>query len=152
MKYIIDAEFIDTPTCSALISFAIVREDERFCYFEFDYPQEELTPWLRKHVVPHLNDPRLISRHTFPWKAAAEIQDFIGFDIPQFWGYFAAYDWYWFCRLWGGFMNMPTHWPYLCREFALMQLGVPAVSGPQHHALNDSRSVLHAMKLLGMVS
>lgn len=36
-----DTEFIDTPTCSALISLAIADEIGESLYFEFDYPQHE---------------------------------------------------------------------------------------------------------------
>lgn len=150
MKYIIDSEFIDTPTCSALISLAIVREDGAHRYFEFDYPEDEITDWLRHNVVAHLGKVR----STFA-VAAMEIERFIGDDKPEWWCYYGAYDWYWFCRLWGGFMNMPSFtkgWPILYREFADVQVGVPDVSGAEHNALNDCRSILYAMKLLGMVA
>ncbi len=148
MKYIIDSEFIDTPTCSALISLAIVREDGAHRYFEFDYPEDEITPWLRDNVVAHLGK----TRSTFA-VAAMEIERFIGADKPEFWCYYGAYDWYWFCRLWGGFMSMPQGtWPMLFREFAMIQQGVPDVAGAEHNALNDCRSILHAMKLRGMVA
>lgn len=148
MKYIIDSEFIDTPTCSALISLAIVREDGAHRYFEFDYPEHEITPWLRENVVAHLGK----GRTTFAL-ASRSIEDFIGADCPEFWAYYGAYDWYWFCRLWGGFMKMPQpHWPMLFFEFAMVQQGVPDVAGAEHHALNDCRSILHAMKLRGMIA
>jgi hypothetical protein len=148
VKYIIDTEFIDTPDASELISVAIVREDGAHLYFEFDYPDNELTPWLRENVVPHLTGKR-----TSFQLAARRIEDFISDDIPEFWAYYGAYDWYWFCRLWGGFMSMPQpHWPMLYREFAYHQQGVPDVAGAEHNALNDCRSILHAMKLRGMLS
>lgn len=147
MKYIIDTEFIDTATCSALISLAIVREDGAHRYFEFDYPVLEITPWLSENVLPSLGKTKV----SFG-VAALEIERFIGGDKPQFWAYYGAYDWYWFCRLWGGFMSMPQpHWPMLFREFAFIQQGVPDVAGAEHNALNDCRSILHAMKLRGMV-
>jgi hypothetical protein len=152
MKYIIDTEFIDTPTCSALISLAIVREDGAHRYFEFDYPKSELTPWLRENVVPHLTMPHM-DPPTWPHEAARAIEDFIGDDKPEFWAYYGAYDWYWFCRLWGGFMSMPDKgWPIFFHEFREIQDGVPDVAGAGHNALNDARSILHAMKLRGMVS
>lgn len=150
MKYIIDTEFIDTPTCSALISLAIVRQDGAHRYFEFDYPKNELTPWLRKNVVPHLTMPYMEPPTSFV-EAAADIQAFVGNSNPEFWCYYGAYDWYWFCRLWGGFMDMPTKWPCRFKEFADIQDGVPDVAGAGHNALNDCRSVLHAMKLRGLL-
>jgi hypothetical protein len=147
MKYVIDTEFIDTPTCSALISLAIVREDGANYYFEFGYPEHELTPWLRENVVPHLTGTK--------WSfqlAASRIESFIGDDKPEFWAYYGAYDWYWFCRLWGGFMSMPDKgWPIFFHEFRELQDGVPDVAGAGHNALNDARSILQAMKLRGMV-
>jgi hypothetical protein len=148
VKYVLDTEFIDTPTCSALISLAIVREDGAHRYFEFDFPESELTPWLRENVVPHMEDNGYVTESM----AALEIERFIGTDKPEFWAYYGAYDWYWFCRLWGGFMSMPDKgWPIRYREFADVQDGVPDVAGAGHNALNDCRSILHAMKLRAMV-
>lgn len=148
MKYIIDTEFIDTPSCSALISLAVLREDGRGLYFEYDYPKNEITPWLAENVVPHLRGDAVSS---FKGSAIA-IDDFItGDPRPEFWGYYSAYDWYWFCRLWGGFMEMPKGWPMLCREFAYVQQGVPDVAGAEHNAMNDCYSILAAMKLKNLV-
>jgi hypothetical protein len=146
VKYIIDTEFIDTPTASALISLAILRADGAYLYFEFDYPKHELTDWINKNVVPHLVGKTCV---TFA-QAAAQIREFIGDDKPEFWCYYGAYDWYWFCRLFGGFMLMPDGWPMLFREFAYIQQGVPDVAGAEHNALNDCRSILVAMKARGL--
>lgn len=140
MRFAIDTEFIDTPTCSALISLAIVAEDDRELYFEFEYPQGEITPWLRQHVVPHLGQPHV----TFP-TAAKQIEPFIGHQKPEFWCYYGAYDWYWFCRLWGGFMLMPPTWPHLFNDLAHLQQGVPPMAGAEHNALNDAKSVMAAL-------
>ncbi len=108
-------------------------------------------PIAKEYVVPHLNNPA--TAPYLPQQAARAIEDFIGDDIPEFWCYYGAYDWYHFCRLWGGFMSMPQgRWPILFREFAMVQQGIPDVAGAEHNALNDCRSVLHAMKLRGMVS
>lgn len=146
MKYIIDTEFIDTPTCSCLISLAIVRQDGQHRYFEFKYPVDQLTPWLRQNVVLKLGE----KRSTLP-QACRSIRDFVGSDQhPEFWAYFGAYDWYWFCRVFGGMMSLPPHWPQRFREFAELRASVEPV-GREHHALDDSRSVLQAMKRLGMI-
>jgi hypothetical protein len=141
MKYAIDTEFIDTPNCSALISLAIVNERGLYRYFEFEYPSTEMTSWLLEHVVPHLGPAR--DRTTFT-KAAIEIMSFVG-PSPEFWCYYGAYDWYWFCRLFGGFMNMPQSWPMRFKEFADIQDGVPNISGSEHNALNDARSLIQAI-------
>jgi len=147
MKYIIDTEFIDTPSCSALISLAILREDGAHRYFEFEYPKKEITEWLAHNVVPHLTgDPVTFG------VASEKIYRFVGKDpSPQFWCYFGAYDWYWFCRLFGGMMQMPQDWPHRFCEFADVVRSVPDVAGAAHNALNDCRSILHAMKMRGMI-
>lgn len=148
MKYAIDTEFIDTPTCSALISLAVVAENGDFRYFEFEYPPTEITPWLAANVVAHLGAHR--DRTTFA-RAAAEIASFVGSNDPQFWCHYGAYDWYWFCRLWGGFVNMPQTWPMLFRELALIQPSVPNIGTAEHNALADAQSVMHAMHLRKLV-
>jgi 3' exoribonuclease, RNase T-like len=145
MKYALDTEFIDTPTCSTLISLALVAEDERSLYLEFDYPQDEISPWLQLHVVPLLT-----GKHVTFEQAARSIRRFVGggkSDRPEFWAYYAAHDWYWFCRVFGGIMELPEHYPHLCKDFAYLQQRVPNLYGPEHHALNDALSLMAAMKL-----
>lgn len=147
MRYTLDAEFIDTLECSALISLALVNEDMDFVYFEFDYPREHLTPWLRQNVVPNLHARE---RHTAQ-QAARIIEGFIGPKHPEFWAYFGAYDWYWFNRLWGGLMSTPASWPNLYHELAL-QRGYGRVWTPPavpHNALNDARAAMAALNALG---
>jgi hypothetical protein len=49
-------------------------------------------------------------------------------------------------------MSMPDKgWPIFFHEFRELQDGVPDVAGAGHNALNDARSILHAMKLRGVV-
>ena len=147
MKFALDTEFIDTPAFSECISLALVAEDGRELSVEFNYPKEAITPWLAEHVVPHLTG-ECVSFAT----AAAMIREFVGgskFDPPEFWAYYATYDWYWFRRIFGGMLQTPDHYPLLAREFALIQEGVPALFGPEHCALNDARSLMYAMRLAG---
>ncbi len=90
----------------------------------------------------------------------AEIADaitaFVGLDPkPEFWGYFADYDWFLFTRLWGrsGWMKMPRKFPRLCmdlKQYAI-HLGVqklPTPFKPEHHALVDARWTKHAFEFL----
>lgn len=140
MNYAIDCEFIDTPTCSHLISLAIVAEHGGSLYFEFEYPEREVTPWLRENVLPYLTGQK--NTHQ---RAADEIKRFISSDKPDFWCYFGAYDWYWFCRLFGGFMEMPQHWPQRFNELAMFVSNVPNIAGAEHNALNDAKSIMAAL-------
>lgn len=142
MKYALDTEFIDTPGCSALISLALVSEDGRRLYFEFDYPKEALTDWLRQHVVPSL----MGAVHSYE-QAAVSILEFVGDDPrPEFWAYYASHDWYHFCRLFGGFMQMPQSWPQRPRELADYVGKVPDIAGAEHNALNDALSIMAVLK------
>lgn len=143
MRYALDTEFIDTPTCSALISLAVVREDGESRYFEFTYPEEELTPWLRENVVPYLNGNHFHS----PGRAATELKEFIGTDTQaNVWCYFGAYDWYFFCRLFGGFMNMPDVFGQRFHELAERRR--PVAVGNEHNALDDAHGVMAAVLAL----
>jgi hypothetical protein len=140
LKYAIDTEFIDTPNCSELISLAIVREDGAYRYFEFDFGYGNVTPWLHRNVLPHLTG-EVYNRAD----AANEILTFIADDVPEIWAYYASHDWYFFCRLFGGLMELPRHWPGRPREFADFQQGIPDTHGPAHNALNDAQALMHAM-------
>lgn len=144
MIFALDTEFIDSPTCSALISLALVDWTDRSLYLEFVFPYEELLPWHHQNVVPHLTG----SKVSFP-SAAQMIREFVEgskYNSPDFWAYYGAYDWYWFCRVFGGFINMPKFYPHRFCEFAIVQQGIPDVCGPAHNALNDAKSLMIAMK------
>jgi len=134
MKYAIDCEFIDTPYCSALISLAIVNERMESRYFEFEYPEQFLTDWLQKNVVPNLTGHK-----TSFAEAAKQIEKFLE-PNAEFWCYYGAYDWYWFCRLWGGFMAMPLP-ATAFHELAHLKTGI-CQTGNVHNALDDAKSVM----------
>lgn len=144
MKYTIDTEFIDTPTCSELISIGIASEDGRELYLEFEFPKSHLTAWLRENVVPHLKGGATVVTKT---EAAEKIRAFIAnTGFPEFWCYFGSYDWYWFCRLFGGLMSLPPSWPNLYYEFA--HVGRPDAIGNHHNALDDAKGLMAAVKRL----
>jgi hypothetical protein len=160
MKYAIDTEFIDTSSCSALISLAVVREDGAYRYYELEYPKDQLTPWLLENVIPHL-EVQPGSALTV-WDGALWAPDGIAADLrgfinkaqdphPEFWAYYATYDWYWLCRVMGGMMNLPDHWPNRPKEFA--DYGkVEQHFLPKHHALADARSLMKQMHSRGVLA
>jgi hypothetical protein len=152
VKYVLDTEFVDSPEHSELISLAIVREDMVSWYFEFAVDDHKLTPWLRTHVVPHLY-PRDLPPYTFE-DARKDILKFIENDPrPEFFAYYGAYDWYWLCRVMGGFMRFPRHWPHRYREAADMVKSVPPLKDqPEHHALHDCFALLAELKRIGMIA
>jgi hypothetical protein len=78
---------------------------------------------------------------------AAEIRAFCEPDKhgkPEFWGYYADYDWVVLCQLFGAMMDLPKGWPMYCRDIKQEcdRLGNPKLPDQgkdEHHALADAR-------------
>jgi len=141
MKYWFDTEFIEYPCTIDLISIGIVAEDGRELYLvsnEFD--ESKANDWVIENVILKLGEE---PRHN---KAviALKILEFIGDDKPEFWAYFADYDWVVFCWLFGTMVGLPKGWPQFCRDIiqlAEFKEGLPLPPQPagQHNALEDAR-------------
>lgn len=155
MKYFIDTEFQESGPYKPieLISIGIVREDGKELYLENkDYTIETASDWLRQNVVPHLQrtpdvlKTRIGIKYNIISFIPPKVGEDPGYDPPEFWGYFADYDWVVFCQLFGAMIALPKGYPMFCYD--LMQLsrhlGVPKQTFPkqdstEHHALNDAR-------------
>ncbi len=66
------------------------------------------------------------------------------YDTPEFWGYYADYDWVAFCQLFGTMMDLPKGFPMYCNDIKQLshQLGnpkLPEQDSSEHHALADAR-------------
>jgi len=147
MRYFIDTEFIEAPFYLDPVSVALVAEDGREFYAinqEFNsFPADQ---WVRTNVFPKLpprNDPRWMTKRDI----AAALRAFVGDgQPPEFWAYYADYDWVLFCWLLGGRMiDMPTGWPMLCMDLkqVMIERGIARDSLPAdtnaHDALDDAR-------------
>ena len=143
MRYYLDTEFIDLPPRIYPLSIGIVAEDGREYYAEYAETDQQLAcPWVRQHVLPQL---------TGPVKTRFEIQEdliqFVGDDVPAFWGWFPAYDWVVLCQTFGRMVDgLPPHWPNRPNDLVqkMIQTGVRRGAIPQepegrHHALADAR-------------
>ena len=150
MKYWFDTEFIEYPCTIDLISIGIVCEDGREFYgINQDCDFDQANDWVVENVLCHL---------PHPWKKAEEavwfdkeslknaIRRFVKQEYtPEFWGYYADYDWVVFCWLFGTMMDLPQGWPMYCRDikqvadmFGIYEL--PKMKEEdKHHALNDAR-------------
>lgn len=95
-----------------------------------------------------------------PWAERFEIRDTIKefcdpgrHGTPEFWGYYADYDWVVFCQLFGAMIDLPKGYPMHCcdlKQWAL-QLGNPRLPHPEvevHHALVDAEWVKEAYDFL----
>ncbi len=152
MKYFLDTEFSERGPAYPiqLISIGIVAEDGRTLYAEnYECDWAACNPWVAANVLPHLTGPR----STLATIKAA-IVDFVGKDSkPEFWGYFADYDWVVFAQIFGTMMDLPEGWPMYCRDVKQLcdERGnpeLPKQNSAEHNALNDARWNQAAWKFL----
>lgn len=139
-----DFEFIEAGAAFVMkpISIGMAREDGETYYAEFAGVQWHLAnDWVLQNVRPHLRGP-LKQGLTI----AREIREFAG-DEPEFWAYFADYDWVLLCQLYGPMVNLPKGWPFYCRDVKQLMdehglkkedLGVPTDDLTEHDALSDA--------------
>ena len=154
LKYFFDTEFSERagerPTID-LISIGIVCEDGREYYAESSEFLDRLcNPWVKENVLPLLGpEEERKSKETIRDEVLAFIQAPGGHRLriyPEFWAYFADYDWVVFCWLFGAMADLPQHFPKYCRDLQQEadRLGLKASQRPpkpnkEHNALADAR-------------
>lgn len=138
-----DTEFIEDGRTIDLLSIGVVRDDGRTYYAELaGVDRGRANPWVQENVLPHITGP-----FTPRERVARDLIDFAG-EKPQWWAYYADYDWVALCQLYGTMMDLPDGWPMYCRDVKqyadehapgvdLHGLGVPEPERP-HHALDDA--------------
>lgn len=144
MRYYFDTEFAEDGRIIDLISIGVVAEDGREFYaVSTEFDADRCNPWVRENVLPLLppaDDPA--------WMTRAEMREsllaFIGTDKPEFWAYYADYDWVALCQLFGTMMDLPNGWPMYCRDIkqvcdALGNPALPEQGKGEHNALADAR-------------
>lgn len=148
MKYFLDTEFIESGPWAPihLISIGIVAEDGREFYaINSEAPLSDVNNWVKENVLPHLKP---FPGSQMPLRMiAAEVKLFCRAgtdDKPEFWGYYADYDWVVFCQIFGCMIDLPKGWPMYCRDIKQWcdQLGnpkLPPQGSTEHNALNDAR-------------
>lgn len=155
MRYWLDTEFIEDGKTIELLSIGVVAEDGRELYLEDG--QVDLTrasDWVRVNVVPHLHFPTCdrgypatscaTSSRTAIKMALLDFCDPQRYGRPEFWGYYADYDWVVLCQLFGTMMDLPKGWPMYCRDVkqwtdALGNPTLPVQGKGEHYALADAR-------------
>lgn len=144
MRYFIDTEFHEAPGVLELISIALVREDGRWLYrVSSDFDPAQCNDWVKANVLPKLPGrifwrPRAV--------IAQDILAFIGDEKPEFWGFYADYDWVAFCWLFGAMVDLPKGWPMFCldlrqsmHERGIVRASLPPEPENAHDALEDAR-------------
>ena len=138
MKIWFDTEFIEDGRTIKLLSIGMVRNDGATYYAEPRETRRDLASyWVKQNVIPNLRGPKKMRRNI-----ACEIIDFVG-TSPEFWSYYADYDWVALCQLYGTMMDLPKGWPMFCMDVKqfCMQLGnprLPKQQSKEHHALADA--------------
>ena len=149
MKYFLDTEFIESGPQAPiqLISIGLATEAGTDFYAEnLDFNAADANPWVRENVLPHLFPPK------FRWPLSVLRERLLGFinketplgQTPEFWGYYADYDWVVFCQIFGTMADLPKGWPMYCRDLkqwcdVLGNPELPAQASREHNALNDAR-------------
>jgi hypothetical protein len=145
MRIFFDFEFIENGTEHPIIpvSVGMVREDGETYYAEFeDVDWSKANDWVVanvKHYIGHRGPAK--SKETI----SEEIKFFVG-EYPEFWAYFADYDWVILCQLYGKMIDLPDTWPKYCLDLRqyMWHLDISReeieVSGSfvEHDALSDA--------------
>jgi len=157
MKYYLDTEFIEYPNTIELISIGIKCENGRTFYAEAsDFNINKANNWILKNVIAKL---KWYGKEIIPFqstnnsdfeytvygpksKITEMLLTFIGDDIPEFYGYYADYDWVVFCWLFGAMIDLPKDWPMYCKDLKQMldELKLESIPQPvnEHNALSDA--------------
>lgn len=142
MRYFIDTEFMESGHLFpvTLLSVGIVAEDGREFYAVNKEADRTLAnDWVKENVIPCLGTKNELS-HVGIGHAIVE---FIGFDKPEFWGYYSDYDWVVFCQLFGKMVDLPKGWPMYCRDLkqwcdSVGKPQLPQQGKGEHNALADA--------------
>jgi hypothetical protein len=133
VRYFLDTEFQERGHLLLPISVGIVAEDGREFYAECaEFISGQASRWVRDNVLPKLTGPAMLRP-----EMQAALTEFVTGD-PEFWAYYASYDWVVLCQIMGGLMNLPAGWPKHIND--ILWLGeTREQSRPDHHALRDAR-------------
>jgi hypothetical protein len=143
-RFYFDTEFAEDGRTIDLISIGVVCEDGREFYaVSTEFDADACNDWVQAHVLPLLPHP------TDPaWMSRADIRTalltFVGACKPEFWAYYADYDWVALCQLFGTMLDLPNGWPMYCRDIKQVcdDLGnppLPAQIDGEHNALADAQ-------------
>lgn len=135
-----DTEFIEDGKTIDLISIGLVREDGHYMLLEnTECDRSKASEWVRDNVFPHLGAGIPMTRQ----EIAAAVKTFAG-KAPEFWAYYADYDWVALCQLYGTMMDLPKGWPMFCLDikqeaYRLGDPELPKQDAGEHNALADAR-------------
>lgn len=160
MRYFIDTEFYEDGKTIDLISLAIVAEDGRELYLgniDADFSRALSCPegWVAANVLNPLFEAKGKPAPMRPddfWKERSAIRDAVlafcdpgEYGKPEFWAYYADYDWVVFCQLFGRMIDLPEGYPMFCLDlkqvmhFSFVKKDELPDQEDEHDALSDAR-------------
>jgi hypothetical protein len=149
VRYYFDTEFDEDGRTIELISICVVADDGREFYrVSSEFDPKRCNDWVKQNVLPQL--PRRstwVSRESIARDLLAFVGDkrtFLEQGQPEFWAYYADYDWVALCQLYGRMIDLPQGWPMYCRDLKQWcdDLGnpeLPEQGAGEHDALEDAR-------------
>jgi hypothetical protein len=157
VKYWFDTEFIEDGKTIDLLSIGIVAEDGRELYLEnLSADISRASDWVRENVIAHLD---MVKHGVAYEEIGPKVRAFVQWDgdsfKPEFWAYYADYDWVAMCQLFGTMMDLPKGWPMYCRDVKQLcdDMGnpqLPEQPSTEHHGLADARWTREAWEFLNM--
>jgi len=113
-RWYLDTEFNEDGKTIELISIALVSESGLTYYaHSSEYDVGACNDWVQANVLPHLAELSPIPRA----QIATDIRRLVLHgEKPEFWAYFADYDWVVLCQLFGRMLDLPTGFPMYCRD------------------------------------
>lgn len=148
-RFYFDTEFDEDGKTIELISIGIVSENgDEYYAVSRDFDPAHCNPWVREHVLGQLPPAGDLL-----WKPkrqiATEVVPFVFGNTtsltPEFWAYYADYDWVVLCQLFGRMVDLPPGFPMFCLDvkqelsrYGIMERDLPEQEGEKHHALADA--------------
>lgn len=145
MKFFLDEEFIEDGKTIDLVSIGLVCEDGAEFYAQSsEFDAAKASDWVKENVLAQL-EPGGYSKEVLRLRVLRFVQEHTPpNEKPEFWGYYADYDWVCLCQLFGTMMDLPKGWPMYCRDIKQFcdDLGNPTLPEQgkgEHNALADAR-------------
>ncbi len=154
MRWYLDTEFNEDGRTIELISIGLSCDDGREYYaVSADFDADACNDWVKCNVLPKIEGYPVKPRHQIKNEILALIPPE---TEPEFWGYFADYDWVVFCQLFGRMIDLPKGYPMACMDLRqeLVRLGIKRTSLPSldareaHTAIADARWNRRVMQMV----
>lgn len=151
VRYFLDWEFHEDGRIIEPISIGLLCENgQKLHMVSSEFDESVCNDFVVKNVLPFLPEGPRFTRA----EIRKEIESFIFKTslalgkAPEFWAYYADYDWVLFCQQWGGMVYLPKGFPQYCNDLmqvmyerGLTRNDLPTQVGRAHDALSDAEWV-----------